>query len=48
MELVSLAAGIAIGITVGVMCYRYLLKRNPEKLERWAAQAKSAGKSAGF
>jgi hypothetical protein len=48
MDLISLAIGIAIGIAVGVMCYRYLIKRDPEKLERWAAQAKSAGKSAGF
>lgn len=48
MDLIAIGIGFAAGAVTGVMCYRYLLKRDPDKLERWAAQAKSAGKSAGF
>jgi hypothetical protein len=48
MDLISFGLGVAAGIVTGCMCYRYLLKRDPDKLERWAAVAKSTGKKAGF
>lgn len=34
---------LAGGLIVGAMGYRYMLKRDPEKLEAWAQAAKRAG-----
>lgn len=36
MDLMTLAIGLAIGLFVGASGYRYMLKRNPDKLEEWA------------
>lgn len=42
-ELIPLAIAVLVGICLGAAGYRYLLKRNPAKLEAWAAAAKAAG-----
>lgn len=36
MELIFIAAALVVGIGLGAMGYRYMLKRDPEKLEEWA------------
>lgn len=36
-----MAIGLVVGIGLGAMGYRYLLKRDPEKLEEWAQQIKN-------
>ncbi len=36
MELIFIAAALVVGIGLGTMGYRYMLKRDPEKLEEWA------------
>ena len=33
-----------LGASVGLWGYRYMLKRDPETLERWAQEAKALGK----
>lgn len=38
------AAGLAVGILVGLAGYRFWLKRDPESLEAWAARIKAARK----
>lgn len=38
MELIPLIIAGVVGIALGAMGYRYLLKRNPEKIEQWAAE----------
>lgn len=30
-------------IAVGVACYRWMIRRDPEKLEAWAAEARARG-----
>jgi hypothetical protein len=42
-DLLSLVAGLAIGAPVGAWFYRYTLKRDPAKLEEWAALARLKG-----
>lgn len=41
MDLITLGLGFAGGLFVGAAGYRYLLKRDPEKLEAWAREIKS-------
>lgn len=41
MELIQFVAGLVIGAGAGAWGYRYLLKRNPEMIERLAAQARA-------
>lgn len=36
MELIMFLAGCAAGLFVGAAGYRYMLKRDPDKLEEWA------------
>lgn len=42
LGLVPYAACFVVGGGVGAMFYRYMLKRDPAKLEQWAAQIKAA------
>ena len=48
MDFITLGIGFVAGAITGVMGYRWMIKRDSATLEKWAAQAKSAGKSAGF
>lgn len=41
MDLIALLVGAAGGLFVGAAGYRYMLKRNPEKLEAWAREIKA-------
>jgi len=41
--MIELVIGLVIGAGVGAWGYRYLLKRDPEALERLAAQARAMG-----
>lgn len=42
LSLVVIVLGALACIGLGAAGYRYLLKRNPDKLEQWAAQIKAA------
>lgn len=42
-----LVAGLALGVFVGAAGYRYLLKRDPERLEAWAKELKAASRRLG-
>lgn len=46
MGLVPYAACLAVGGGLGAAFYRYMLKRDPAKLELWAAQVKAAAEKA--
>ena len=46
MELILATSALAIGICIGAAGYRYVLKRNPAKLEAWARQIKLAREAA--
>lgn len=46
MEIITHLIALAVGLALGLMAYRYQLKRNPEKLEAWARAAKLAGEKA--
>jgi hypothetical protein len=35
--------GLLLGAAAGAWFYRFMLKRNPAKLEQWAADAKRVG-----
>lgn len=41
MDLITLAIGAAVGLFVGAAGYRYMLKRDPERLEAWAREIKA-------
>jgi hypothetical protein len=41
--IMMMLSGLA-GVAVGAMGYRYLLKRDPETLERWAQEFKAQGR----
>lgn len=41
MELISIVLAALVGLCVGAGGYRYMLKRDPEKLEAWARQIKA-------
>lgn len=41
--MIELVIGLVIGAGVGAMFYRRMLKRDPEALERLAAQARAMG-----
>lgn len=43
MEILLLALAAVVIFFAGMAAYRYSLKRDPEKLERWAQEAKRAG-----
>lgn len=43
MEILLLALAAVVIFFAGMAAYRYALKRDPEKLERWAQEAKRAG-----
>lgn len=45
MDLISLATGLVIGALAGAWGYRYMLKRDPVKLEMWAAEVKRKGQT---
>lgn len=45
MDLITLGLGFAGGLFVGAAGYRYLLKRDPAKLEAWAREIKSRTRS---
>jgi len=42
MEFIILAVGLVVGAGFGVMGYRSMLKRDPAKLEEWAAAVRAA------
>jgi uncharacterized protein HemX len=44
MDLIIAAIALVVGIGLGASGYRYMLKRNPAKLEQWAAEAKKIGR----
>lgn len=46
MEFMTHLIALAVGVALGLMAYRYQLKRNPEKLEAWARQIKLAREAA--
>lgn len=46
LSLVVVVLGALVCIGAGAAGYRYMLKRNPAKLEQWAAQIKAAGERA--
>lgn len=41
MDLIGLIVGLLIGVAAGAMGYRYILRKNPEMIERLAAQARA-------
>lgn len=41
MDLIGLIVGLVIGVAVGATGYRYILGKNPEMVERLAAQARA-------
>lgn len=41
--MIDILIPLAIGIALGAAGYRYMLKRDPATLERWAAEAKKLG-----
>ena len=43
MELIFIGAAFLLGVGFGASGYRYMLKRDPAKLEQWAAEAKRVG-----
>lgn len=43
MEVVILVVACAVSFGVGMASYRYMLKRDPVKLEQWAQEAKRHG-----
>ena len=44
MELIPFVIAFVAGLAVGAAGYRYMLKRDPAKLEAWAQKLKEAGK----
>jgi hypothetical protein len=47
MELIFIAASGLVGICIGAAGYRYMLKRDPERLETWAAEIKERARRMG-
>lgn len=45
-SLLAVAAIAIVSAGLGAAGYRYMLKRNPAKLEQWAQQIKAAGERA--
>ena len=43
LNILFLAVAFAVGLGLGAAGYRYFLKRDPEKLERFAKEAKQFG-----
>ncbi len=43
MELIPCVVVLLVGVAIGAMGYRRLLKRSPEAVERLAAQARRLG-----
>lgn len=43
MEIIILVVACAVSFGAGMACYRYMLKRDPVKLEEWAKEAKRHG-----
>ncbi len=43
MEIIILVVSCAISFGLGMASYRYMLKRDPVKLEKWAQEAKRQG-----
>lgn len=41
VDLITLGLGFAGGLFVGAAGYRYMLKRDPAKLEAWAQEIKA-------
>lgn len=44
MDIILFLAGLLIGVGSGAWGYRYLLRRNPEAIERLAAQVRELGR----
>lgn len=44
MDLFFTVGAFAVGAAFGAMGYRYMLKRDPETLERWAREWKAKTK----
>lgn len=45
-DLFTLAIAFVLGIGAGAAGYRYMLKKDPATLEKWAAEAKALGDKA--
>lgn len=43
MEPISFLIGLVVGVALGAWGYRYMLKRDPDAIERLAAQARQLG-----
>lgn len=43
MELILMLVMFAIGAGCGAAGYRYMVKKDPATLEKWAAEAKALG-----
>jgi uncharacterized membrane protein YdjX (TVP38/TMEM64 family) len=43
MEILAIVLYTAVVFGLGMAAYRFMLKRDPERLERWAQEAKRAG-----
>jgi len=46
LQILGYALAFAVGFGFGMMGYRYALKRDPERLERFAKEAKAFGDKA--
>ena len=43
MEIIFLVIGLAVGVPLGFAGSHYMVKRDPEKLQRWTQEAKRLG-----
>lgn len=46
MDLVMMGVSVLVGFLVGFWFNRYMLKKDPAKLERWIAEAKALERKA--
>ena len=41
--MIEFITGLIVGAALGAAAYRFMLKRSPETLEKWAAEIKAKG-----